>query len=1298
MKRAFSVAFLLVALAGSSLSAQAQERVYAAQRAPARIHSFNFSGGAWAREDLAPSNPAKATLDSLLDPFFGVVATDRFFVVGSGFTGLGVDVVDPFTGLELPRVRTTALLGRPILSSDKKWAFLVGASSSQTPTLSVVDLDPASSGFLTERASLVNFANGQVSPDAVALIGSILYVTLTDPDQVFGFAPNAKIVAIDVSNPVIPVVLGQTVVNQTLLVTNPTAFATTGDAAQVAPSALRAFDLGGTTYLFLCRRDLVVLLPDGAGGVSVQGQFFSRRVPVPSGWRFARDVYAGVVGGHRRAYVTADVATAAGLGAAEELLVIDLDTFVVDQAGAKVLSSKTFANPGSGDRDIVHPSLDGTHIYILSCGGGSPSDVARLLSVDLNLPINESSTFPSIDLDGSTNPATGFDVAIAVTPAPAAILSGATVAGATPPNILVNDIARTVTITGSGLGGTTHVFAGTSRLSLGSVSDGSVQATSPLLLPAGNRPLIVVDANGGIASLGAASPGAIAVVNAATFQPPEVAYALALSENTAWELHAANETQVVSSFPVGLGPANGRVTPDGALLLVADFQGANVEAYSLLNDPTHGWTARQKVADLHTGGSPQPMVMKRDGSRVYVGTNDGYVAVIDSAARPPVLIDADQNPGTIDPGVNPALSPGLTRIKVFPAGGASSFRGLALSPDDKWLYVAKNTAPHLAAVHIDNDNYVEPGDVTFYSIPSLPGLPPPANGQRVDGIVVRGSRLYVAGSVDSPPVLRLFDVAGASITPATPPSIAFPAGAAVSIRTLALTPDQKFLYASSRFEGSDPDRSTVYILDAATSTWVTSLGLGTFSGPPVPSPSSNFVYVASAERDIAYTLDARPGASQHTVIAASAAGVGTGIVAVSPGQLTPAGSAVPIAPASNVTLTFDTVTQGGNTTVTSLNVTPVTLPAGLLVLNGNPVYYEIKTTATFVPPVKVCLTYTDEQVMGVDESTLRLMHEEGGIFVDRTIGAPDTDAALNRICGSVSSFSQFTIAIADLVPPQITCGASDGLWHADNVSIACTAVDAGSGLQNAADAGFSLVTSVSAGTEIAAAMTSSRTVCDVAGNCATAGAIGGIKVDRKAPTISITSPAGSYLVGDAAIAIFSCSDGGSGVGTCRGTVASGVAVDTASAGPKTFTVNATDAAGNTTPVTVTYSVLPRERTLCSTLGREMHPRAKDRDVFEFVGVAGELVTLTMAESPNSANSGDDVRLVIEDRIRGHRLQERERGPLPLTIQATLPASGRYVVRVERKNGRDAFRGQYCLTLRSSLNAFATFAPTGSVEP
>jgi hypothetical protein len=94
----------------------------------------------------------------------------------------------------------------------------------------------------------------------------------------------------------------------------------------------------------------------------------------------------------------------------------------------------------------------------------------------------------------------------------------------------------------------------------------------------------------------------------------------------------------------------------------------------------------------------------------------------------------------------------------------------------------------------------------------------------------------------------------------------------------------------------------------------------------------------------------------------------------------------------------------------------------------------------------------------------------------------------------------------DRAPPAITCGSADGLWHAANVSINCTARDSGSGLANPADAAFSLSTTVPDGAEDANAATDSRQICDVAGNCAPAGPIGGNKVDRAIPFVTITTP------------------------------------------------------------------------------------------------------------------------------------------------------------------------------------------------
>lgn len=83
--------------------------------------------------------------------------------------------------------------------------------------------------------------------------------------------------------------------------------------------------------------------------------------------------------------------------------------------------------------------------------------------------------------------------------------------------------------------------------------------------------------------------------------------------------------------------------------------------------------------------------------------------------------------------------------------------------------------------------------------------------------------------------------------------------------------------------------------------------------------------------------------------------------------------------------------------------------------------------------------------------------------------------------------------------------------------------------------------------------------------------------DDTAPSITITSPveAATYLLGQSVTASYSCEDeaGGSGLASCTGSVATGAAVDTASVGPKTFTVNAEDNAGNQSTRQVSYQVV-----------------------------------------------------------------------------------------------------------------------------
>jgi hypothetical protein len=127
--------------------------------------------------------------------------------------------------------------------------------------------------------------------------------------------------------------------------------------------------------------------------------------------------------------------------------------------------------------------------------------------------------------------------------------------------------------------------------------------------------------------------------------------------------------------------------------------------------------------------------------------------------------------------------------------------------------------------------------------------------------------------------------------------------------------------------------------------------------------------------------------------------------------------------------------------------------------------------------------------------------------------------------------------MVDTAPPSFQCAPADANWHADDVSLACSASDVGSGLANSADAAFALTTNVPASSETANASTSSRQICDAAGNCVTAGPIAGNMVDKKAPHIAASAistrdgrpyTSGTWTNQSVQVS-FACTDGGSGL-------------------------------------------------------------------------------------------------------------------------------------------------------------------------
>jgi len=192
-----------------------------------------------------------------------------------------------------------------------------------------------------------------------------------------------------------------------------------------------------------------------------------------------------------------------------------------------------------------------------------------------------------------------------------------------------------------------------------------------------------------------------------------------------------------------------------------------------------------------------------------------------------------------------------------------------------------------------------------------------------------------------------------------------------------------------------------------------------------------------------------------------------------------------------------------------------------------------------------------------------------------------TDNASNNHCYTAAEITAAggtsQLGVVDNTPPVISCGTADSSWHAGNVSIDCTAGDPASGLANPADAHFTLSTNVADGAEDGNAATGTHQVCDNSGNCATAGPIAGNKVDRKGPSIAITSPADGAKLdnGASANAGYTCDDAGSGVASCQGDVPNGSALDT-SPGQHSFTVTATDAVGNKSTKTVSYTAGPQD--------------------------------------------------------------------------------------------------------------------------
>lgn len=116
---------------------------------------------------------------------------------------------------------------------------------------------------------------------------------------------------------------------------------------------------------------------------------------------------------------------------------------------------------------------------------------------------------------------------------------------------------------------------------------------------------------------------------------------------------------------------------------------------------------------------------------------------------------------------------------------------------------------------------------------------------------------------------------------------------------------------------------------------------------------------------------------------------------------------------AEIILIFDDISTEGETTVLASASSAAQFSFGFEQF-PNPVFFDIDTTAIFSGSIEVCIPYADVDNDGfVDgtstpENDLVLLHEENGVFVDRTSSLDTTN---NILCANVASFSDFTLAV-----------------------------------------------------------------------------------------------------------------------------------------------------------------------------------------------------------------------------------------------------------------------------------------------
>ena len=197
---------------------------------------------------------------------------------------------------------------------------------------------------------------------------------------------------------------------------------------------------------------------------------------------------------------------------------------------------------------------------------------------------------------------------------------------------------------------------------------------------------------------------------------------------------------------------------------------------------------------------------------------------------------------------------------------------------------------------------------------------------------------------------------------------------------------------------------------------------------------------------------------------------------------TVAGSNQTVELPSNVALTFDTVTAPGLTSVIESAADPGPEPAPFQVAEQN--FFQIETTAVVEGPIIVALPYDPTGLTLEQQDALKLMHLDGGEWIDVTTWV-DTSAHL--VYGSVTHFSWFALAVDTTAPTISVTSPTDGAKYVQGqvVQADWSAADEETGIDPFLTYSSPIGSGAALNTSTLGANTLTVTATDGAGNVAT---------------------------------------------------------------------------------------------------------------------------------------------------------------------------------------------------------------------